>query len=173
MQADPSLRDIPVIVLTAQVLNQSDMARLNRGVTTVLSKGLLTTEETLAHIERMLAHSKKLGTDGQRVVRKVMAYIHEHYPEPLSRDELADYAGVSPRHLTRSFDEEVGISPITYLNRYRILEAKRLLQRGDRSITEVAREVGFSNSAYFAEMFRRETGVSPRDFQRREPGLNK
>ncbi|MCW5849682.1 MAG: substrate-binding domain-containing protein [Anaerolineae bacterium] len=173
MQADASLRDIPVIVLTAQVLTQTDMARLNQGVTTVLSKGLLTTEETLAHIERSLAHSKKLGSDVQRVVRKVMAYIHEHYADPLSRDELADYAGVSPRHLTRCFDEEVGISPITYLNRFRILEAKRLLVRGDKSITEVAIEVGFSNSAYFAEMFRRETGVSPRDFQRREPGPSK
>ena len=166
MQADPALCDIPVIVLTAQVLTQADMARLNQGVTTVLRKGLLTTEETLAQLERALAHSKRLGTDVQRVVRKAMGYIHEHYAEPLSRDAVADYVGVSPRHLTRCFDEEVGISPITYLNRYRILAAKRLLQRGDKSITEVAREVGFSNSAYFAEMFRRETGVSPRDFQR-------
>lgn len=173
MQANEKLRTIPVIVLTAQVLTQADMERLNQGVEAVLSKGLFTSQETMAHIEQALAHHQRLSTDTRQVVRKAMAYIHEHYAESVTREQLADYVGVSPRHLTRCFDEETGIAPMTYLNRYRILQAKRLLRLGAKSIVAIAAEVGFSTSAYFAEVFRREVGLSPREYQRQELGSAK
>ncbi|MFN8471156.1 MAG: substrate-binding domain-containing protein [Anaerolineae bacterium] len=173
MQSDEKLRTIPVIVLTAQVLTQADMERLNQGVEAVLSKGLFTSQETLAHVEQALSHHQRLNTDTRRVVRRAMAYIHEHYAESLTREDLAAYVGVSPRHLTRCFDEEVGIAPMAYLNRYRILQAKRLLRRGTKSIVAIASEVGFSTSAYFAEVFRREVGLSPREYQRQEAGSGK
>jgi signal transduction histidine kinase/DNA-binding LacI/PurR family transcriptional regulator/AraC-like DNA-binding protein/ActR/RegA family two-component response regulator len=166
MQADERTRTIPVIVLTAQLLTQEDMARLNQGVTAVLEKGLFSTEETLAHIEQTLARNKSLGNDMQRTVRQVMAYIHEHYAEPISREDMAAYGGVSARHLTRCFSQDVGVSPITYLNRYRVKQAKRLLLAQDRSITQIAGDVGFSDSSYFARVFRNEMGVSPRAYQR-------
>jgi signal transduction histidine kinase/DNA-binding LacI/PurR family transcriptional regulator/AraC-like DNA-binding protein len=166
MQADERTRAIPVVVLTAQLLTQEDMARLNRGVAAVLEKGLFSTDETLAHIEQTLARNKSLGSDTRRVMRRVMAYIHEHYAEPITRQDMAACAGVSPRHLTRCFCQEVGVSPIAYLNRYRVKQAKQLLQAHDRSITQVARDVGFSDSGYFARVFRKEVGVSPRAYQR-------
>jgi AraC-like DNA-binding protein len=142
------------------------MARLNRSVTSILEKGLFNVQETLAHIEQALARSKNLGSETQRIVRKVMAYIHEHHAEPISREDMAAYVGVSARHLTRCFNQEVGVSPITYLSRYRVMQAKRLLEAGDKSITEIAEAVGFSSSNYFADAFRREVGLSPRDYQR-------
>ena len=168
MQQDAAMREIPVIVLTAQTLTQPDMARLNRGVTTILEKGLFNAQETLAHIEQALAQSKNLGGEAQRIVRKVMAYIHEHYADPISRKDMAAYAGVSVRHLTRCFRQEVGVSSTTYLNRYRVKQAKQLLRRGDKNVTQVAGAVGFSDSGYFARVFRRETGVSPRAYQQRQ-----
>jgi len=166
MQENESLRGIPVIVLTAQVLTQKEMARLNRGVAVVLENGLFTAKETLAYIEQTLARNRCLGSETQRMVRKVMAYIHEHYAEPISREDMASYVGVSARHLTRCFNQEVGVSPITYLNRYRVKQAKRLLESGDKTITEIAEAVGFSSSTYFSDVFRREMGLSPRDYQR-------
>jgi AraC-like DNA-binding protein len=165
MQDNERTRGIPVVVLTAQRLTQEDMARLNRGVATVLEKGIFTAPETLMHIEQALARNKRLGSETRRTVRKVMAYIHEHYEEPLSREKMARYAGVSVRHLTRCFCQEVGISPITYLNRYRIKQAKRLLDEGDKNVTEVAEAVGFSDGGYFSRVFRREVGISPRDYR--------
>ncbi|MBN1218032.1 MAG: substrate-binding domain-containing protein [Anaerolineae bacterium] len=166
MQEDERIRSIPVIVLTAQMLTQEDMARLNRSVAAVLEKGLFSPEETLAHIEQVLARNKNLGSEIQRTVRKVMAYIHEHYAQPISREDMAAHAGISARYLTRCFQQEMGVSPITYLNRYRIKQAKLLLQAGEKNITEVADAVGFSNNSYFARVFRREVGLSPRDYQR-------
>jgi AraC-like DNA-binding protein len=170
MQKDEKTRGIPVVVLTAQRLTQEDMARLNQGVTTVLEKGIFSAEETLMHIEQALARDRRLGSHTQRTMRKVMALIHEHYADSLSRDKMAQHIGVSTRHLTRSFCQEVGISPIAYLNRYRIKQAKRLLDAKNSSITQVAHAVGYSDSSYFVKVFRREVGLSPRDYQAR--GVN-
>jgi CheY-like chemotaxis protein len=166
MQADARLRDVPVIVLTAQTLTQEDMVRLNRGVAAVLAKGVFTAQETLAHIEQTLSRSKRLGSETQRLVRKAMAYIHEHYPEPISREELAAHTGVSERHLNRCFLQETGMAPIAYLNRFRIQKAKCLLKENDRTITDVMGATGFSDSSYFTRVFRREVGQSPSEFQR-------
>ena len=138
----------------------------------VLQKGLFTAEETLAHIEQALARNKRLGSETQRMVRQVMAYIHEHYAEPLAREDMASHVGVSARHLTRCFQQEVGLSPIAYLNRYRVKQAKQLLEAGDSSITEVAEAVGFASSGYFTDAFRREVGMSPREYQRRNLAPN-
>lgn len=168
MQADKRLRDIPVIVLTAQHLTGEEMALLNQSVTAVLSKGVFTTQETLAHIEQALARHKRLGTETQRLVRKVMAFIHEYYAQPISRDELARNAGVSERHLNRCFLQETGMAPLTYLTRYRIQQAKALLEKGDLSITEVMGRVGYVESSHFTRVFHREVGVSPSAYKRGE-----
>ncbi|MBI5302671.1 MAG: substrate-binding domain-containing protein [Chloroflexi bacterium] len=168
MQENEKSRGIPVIVLTAQALTLKEMAQLNRGVAAVLQKGLFTAEETLEHIKQTLARNKRLGSETRRMVGRVMAFIHEHYAESISRDDMASYVGVSARHLTRCFHLEMGISPITYLNRFRVKKAKQLLEAGDQNITQVAEAVGFSSSNYFTDAFRREIGMSPRDYQRRQ-----
>jgi len=166
MQENAKLRGIPVIVLTAQVLTEKEMAHLNRSVSAVLQKGLFTTEETLTHIKQTLARNKRLGSEPRRMVSQVVAFIHENYAEPISREEMASRFGVSARHLTRCFHQEMGISPITYLNRYRVKKAKQLLEAGEQNITEIAEAVGFSSSNYFTDAFRREMGMSPRDYRR-------
>jgi len=136
--------NIPVIVLTRRVLTEEDMVRLNRGAASVLGKGLLSVQETLEHIEAALARQRRLGGWAQQIVRKAMAYIHEHYVEPLSLDYIAAHVGFSEQHLSRCFRKEIGITPVNYLRRYRIRQARALLEAGDRSITEAASEVDFS-----------------------------
>jgi AraC-like DNA-binding protein len=97
-----------------------------------------------------------------------MTYIHSHYAEPISLSNIAAFAGLSERHLNRSFRQEMGVTAISYLNRYRVRQARTLLQVGEMTITQVAGAVGFSDSNYFARVFRREVGVSPRAYQRGE-----
>ncbi|MFZ6030942.1 MAG: substrate-binding domain-containing protein [Chloroflexota bacterium] len=167
MQQDRRLQGIPVIILTAQRLSQREMEQLNCAVVSVLSKGVFTASETLVHIEHALARHKGLGSDVQRLVRKAMAYLHENYTRDVSRQELADYAGVSERHLNRCFLQETGLAPLTYLNRYRIQQAKLLLDEGSRTVTEVMGRVGFSESSYFTRMFRREVGISPSEYKKK------
>ncbi|MBN1873114.1 MAG: substrate-binding domain-containing protein [Anaerolineae bacterium] len=166
MRSEELSHNIPVIILTGQILTTEDMARLNRGVVSVLGKGLFTVNETLCHIETVLKRHQKTVAETQNIVLKAIAYIHTHYAAPLSREEIAAHIGLSERHLTRCFRQEMNITPITYLNRYRIQQAKALLEAGEKSITEIALMVGFSSGGYFTRVFRQETGLSPREYQR-------
>lgn len=164
MRDDPSLREVSVIVVTGQVLTEEDMERLNAGVTSVLSKGIFSAQETLEHVEAALARRRRINVDARQAVLKAMGFIHSHYSEAITRSDVAAHVGMSERHLTRCFTQEVGLTPITYLNRYRVQQAKELMQNGKRGITDIALEVGFSNSGYFTKVFRDETGLSPREF---------
>jgi signal transduction histidine kinase/DNA-binding response OmpR family regulator len=166
IRGDETSRDIPVIVLTGQVLTQADMARLNRGVMHVLKKGLFSVEETLSHIESALARNKQLGDDTQRLVRKAMAYIHEHHTAPISLKDVARSVGVSKEYLARCFHQETGMTLVTYLNRYRIDQAKARLAAGQQNLTEIGLDVGFSSGPYFSRVFRQEVGMSPSEYRR-------
>ncbi len=166
MREAEATRDTPVIVLTAKLLTEVDMVRLNRGVATVLEKGLFSVAETLAHIEEVLALNRKLGSEAQRLVRKAMAYLHEHYAEPLTREKIARYVGVSEDYLTHCFQHELRMPPITYLTRYRLNQAKALLADGALSVAEVAEAIGFSSEVYFSRVFKREVGVAPGAYRR-------
>jgi len=166
MRARERLRGIPVVVLTAQILTAPDMARLQRGVSAVLSKGMFSTGEVQKQIEAALARNKHLGTEAQRVTRQAMAYIHEHYGEPVTRGQLAQQVGLSERHLNRCFSIETGMPVMVYLNRYRVRQSKILLEKGEMNLTEIALTVGFSGSSHFSRVFRAEVGVSPGAYQR-------
>jgi AraC-like DNA-binding protein len=155
-----------VVVITGQSLTKEDMSRLNSGVASVLGKGMYSIKETFQHLADALAHKRKPGSESQHIALKAMAYIHANYTEPISRREVAAHVGLSERHFTRCFHHEVGLTPVTYLNRYRVKKAKALLDQGAKGITEIAVEVGFSSSSYFTRVFRDEVGVSPRDYVR-------
>jgi signal transduction histidine kinase/AraC-like DNA-binding protein len=165
MRERETMRDVPVIVITGQMLTADDIARLNQGVATVLSKGLFSLEETLAHVDTAIKRTRELSAQAQHLVRQAMAYIHEHYAEPISRQDLAGHVALSEDYMTFCFRKELGVTPIAYLNRYRVHQAKQLLADPLKSVTEIALEVGFSDSGYFSRVFRREVGVSPEAYR--------
>ncbi len=166
MRENTATREIPVIVVTGQALSEKDMARLNQGVAMVLGKGLFSVEETLAHVDAALERKRKLGSGAQRLVRQAMAYMHEHYAESISREDIARYVGMNEDYLTYCFRKELDMTPIAYLNRHRVNQARRLLKESEQSITEIALSVGFSDSGYFSRVFRREAGMSPESYRR-------
>jgi AraC-like DNA-binding protein/FixJ family two-component response regulator len=172
MQEDQRLRGIPTMVLSAHELTQQDMIHMDKNVAAVMGKGLFTAQETLAHIASVLARNKRLGSEPQRLVRQAMAFIHENYGEAISRSEIANTLNINEQYLTRCFNKELGVSPIVYLNRYRMRQARLLLEKGQLSVTQIALEVGFSSQSYFSRMFQREVGVTPKAYQRgeRSPG---
>ncbi len=160
-------RETAVIVLTSKTLTEADMVRLNRGVAMVMSKGLYGAHEMLGHIEAALARSLRLGSDSQRLVRKAMAYIHENYSGSLTRESLARHVNVSDGHLARCFRQETGLTPMIYLNRYRVHQAQTLLATTRQSVTAIALACGFSDVNYFSRVFRQETNQSPLSYRRK------
>ena len=165
MRRDESTRKIPVIVLTGQALDAQDMQRLNAKVSAVLGKGIYSQTELLAHVTEILQRRRKTGSESLRVTLKAMAYIHLNYACQISRKDIAEHVGLSERHLTRCFNLELGITPMTYLNRYRVKQARQLLEGGQTSIAQIAEQVGFSSGEYFSRVFREEVGISPREYE--------
>lgn len=166
MRTKPATRDIPVIVVTGQTLTEAEMARLNQGVATIMVKGLYSLDETLAHLETALDHRRKLSSDAQQLVRRAMAFLHANYAETLTRRDIAAHVGLDEDYLTYCFRQELGVTPIAYLNRYRVNLAKSLLKQSSKSITEIALAVGFADSGYFSRVFRREVGMAPDAYRR-------
>ncbi len=95
-----------------------------------------------------------------------MAYIHDHYWGDLTRKEIADHVGISQEYLSTCFRRESGLTLTVYLERYRIKQAKKLLETTDLSISEIAQEVGIHDSSYFGRIFRREIGITPVAFRK-------
>jgi len=94
-------------------------------------------------------------------------WLNANLSRPISIEDAADAVGVRPSHFRDQFRRETGFSPVEYLVRLRVREAKQRLLETDASITEIAYGLGFRSSQYFATVFRRHTGHSPRDFRRR------
>lgn len=97
---------------------------------------------------------------------KVMQWLGEHLDENISVSDLADVAGLSPSYFRRWFHREVGSSPRDYVTQLRIERSKRLLAESNRSITQIAMDLGYSTSAYFTAVFHGETGTTPSEFRR-------
>lgn len=166
MRAESQLRAVPVIVLSAQILTESDLSRLQQGVVSILSKGVFNADEVLAHLAAALSQAHRFGSAAQRIVRKAITYIHAHAAEPLLREHIAAHVGVHQDHLTDCFHQELGIPPMTYVLRFRIQQARALLETGNLSITAIALAVGFNDSAYFSRMFQRAVGMTPSAYRR-------
>jgi len=101
-----------------------------------------------------------------RRLEPVLRHIEEHFGDPLSLDQLADVAGVSPRHLCSLFREILHIRPFWHLNEVRINRSKRLLIE-DRtlSVSAIASACGYPNICYFNQLFKKNTGMSPTAFR--------
>ena len=165
MREAPWTHNIPVIVITGKDLTEADLARLNEGVAVVLQKGLFSPQETIVQMSAALERKRRLSADAQRLVRLAMLYMHENYAEPITRADIARHVNIAEDYLTFCFRQELGTTPIKYLQRYRIQQAKILLKSTTRSVAEIALTVGFSDSGYFTRIFHRETGIAPEIFR--------
>lgn len=96
--------------------------------------------------------------------KKILDYLNEHYAEPISLQDVADYMGISGTHVSRIIKNDIGETFITLLNKIRIKESVFLLKNGGYKVYEIAEMVGYSNYAYFYQIFKKHTGVSPKDY---------
>ncbi|SMD08653.1 transcriptional regulator, AraC family with amidase-like domain [Desulfocicer vacuolatum DSM 3385] len=89
------------------------------------------------------------------------------FEQAIPLDALASDLGISPRHFKRRFKKATGDSPLTYLQRVRIEAAKRKLETTMENITEITWQVGYEDSNSFRRLFRKYTGLSPREYRER------
>jgi AraC-like DNA-binding protein len=166
MRANSRTCHVPVLVISGQVLSAEDLKRLDHAQVVFQSKDILSEKETAAGVYRLLRGDDRLPQPTSLLVKQTIAYLQQNYAERLTRQQVAKAVGVSEDYLGRIFLQELGLSPMEYLNRYRIKEAKVLLSQTCASVTDIADQVGFDDPAYFSRAFRKQVGVSPRAYRK-------
>jgi AraC family transcriptional regulator, arabinose operon regulatory protein len=101
-------------------------------------------------------------------VVKALEQMRLYYHKPTRVAELASMAGMSESHFSRMFKAAMGTSPIDWLRRERINQAKRRLVESSDAIKEVAQQVGYSDQFFFSKDFKRMTTLTPTQFRQTE-----
>ncbi len=96
-----------------------------------------------------------------RKLRVMLDYLHEHFQEPLSLNELAKHTALSRESCCRLFKHMTGVTLSQYLTDYRIAQSLKYLADGSYSIANVAALCGFSNQSRYARAFRLKMGCNP------------
>nr|WP_255556173.1 helix-turn-helix transcriptional regulator [Brenneria sp. L3-3C-1] len=91
--------------------------------------------------------------------------MDEFLAEPFDLNQLAAICAMSRFHFSRAFHNTVGQNPSSWFIRRRAERAKKMLLETDMPIINIALAVGYDSPSHFAHVFRRETGVSPREYR--------
>lgn len=117
---------------------------------------------TMRHLDDATA-----AATGQSIGAFLTAYVAEHYMEPITLEALSERLHYSLPYVSKRFKEEVGISFVSYLQNYRVMQGCRLLTSSRRSLSEITEMVGYRDVKFFSALVKRMTGLSPTDFRRR------
>ena len=104
------------------------------------------------------------------IVETSLAYINEHFREPLTLEAIASNVSLSPYYFTRIFSAETGFTPHQYVIAARISFAKYQLQSGNLSVKEIAFLSGFNSESGFCSTFRKREGITPGEYRCRIQG---
>ncbi|EKN68805.1 methylphosphotriester-DNA alkyltransferase /transcriptional regulator [Neobacillus bataviensis LMG 21833] len=98
-------------------------------------------------------------------VALITEYIDKNYTEKLTLETLAEISHGSPYHLQRTFKKITGNTPVEYIQEVRINTAKKYLLQSGRTVSEIAKMVGISNTPYFFTLFKKMTDATPAHFR--------
>ena len=138
--------------LFEQFQNQPDLS--------LLENARLTFDFFLALKQEM----QLLKVEQNPLAKEIKNYLENHFSQDTSLEMLAEPFKLSTFKLIRLFEEAYHYPPMAYLRKYRISKSLELLWQG-KSVAETAAAVGFSNSNYFAKVFKAEMGMTPTEYK--------
>jgi two-component system, response regulator YesN len=100
-----------------------------------------------------------------QIVNKAKKIIEDYYCTEITLTEISSYVYVHPNYLSRVFKKEEGISVMEYIIQLRMEKAKDLLKRSETKVYEISEKLGYSSTAHFNRIFKRYTGVTPKEYQ--------
>lgn len=184
LKADPLTSHIPVILLTARSTEQQQAEGLRQGADAYLTKPF-SAEVLIAHIVSLLANRQKLKeafaaekqqtNDNHEQDEKLstpdkmfmdtlrQAILKNMSNTKLKMDDLGADMGISRVQLYRKVKAMTGMSPVELLKEMRLQRAMKLLKATDKTVAEVAYEVGFGTPGYFSSCFKKQYGKYPTD----------
>ena len=121
---------------------------------------------TLSEIITLIRNTEtKILYDEKNIVEKICAHIVQNLDADLSAEAVANEFHFSTSYLRHIFKKETGTSVTKFKRNQQLKKAKILLRSTDCKISDIAASCGFENPSYFAEVFVKEVGVSPKDYR--------
>ncbi len=116
--------------------------------------------------------SKNTDKSGHRVVRYTIEALQTRFSEDVGLDVIADELNISSPYLSRLFKAETGVNFKEYLTRLRLDKARKMLRETGLKVYEIADATGYPDQKYFSELFKKRTGMAPREYRMevRPPG---
>lgn len=179
LKADTATSHIPVILLTARSLSEQREEGYGTGADSYLTKPftgslLLARIDNLIHSRTLLrslfsGNSKEeekeeemLGVQDQTFVTRLREVIRDNMGDSdFSVERIGEEIGLSRVQLYRKVKALTGQTPVELLRKARLERSRRLIEKTEKSVSEIAYEVGFTSPSYFNKCFKDEFGISP------------
>jgi transcriptional regulator GlxA family with amidase domain len=107
------------------------------------------------------------------LIAKCQEWIAQHYDRGSPVAAMVALSGLAERSFKRRFLRATGVSPLEYVHTLRLEEAKHMLETTDRSVEEIANEVGYEDASFFGRLFRRKVGLTPAQYRKRFQSLRR
>lgn len=121
-------------------------------------------QELLYWIMKNVRHHPE--SDSRTALDRTRSYIHNHYNENLTIEQLARMTEVSPKYFVDLFKKTYGKSAMDYVTEVRVNQAKKLMVRSDARLRDIAHQVGYNDEFYFSRKFKKEVGMSPSTYMK-------
>ena len=190
IKSNPSISDLPVILLTSKSEVSFRLEGLKKGADAFLAKPFSMEELHILidnltdnvrrlkgkfKVQQVKKHLETLDIKGndEHFLERVVMCINKSISDPsLSVTELARQVGVSRTHLHRQMKRLAGISCSDFIRNIRLEQAARLIKERKLNVSQVAYAVGFNSQTYFSSQFKQYFGVIPTDYENQQETVN-
>lgn len=104
------------------------------------------------------------------LIRMACDYIHKHYTENLTLNQIASHLNVHPVHLSRCFQQQLNKTYLEVLTAERMEAAMQMLKNDNLKVYEIGYALGYKKAAYFSSLFQKYTGLTPHDYRQLHQG---
>lgn len=122
--------------------------------------------QLLVLVRRRIEEGPRERRRAQKEIEQAVHYFHENFSHAIEIEDYARSQHMSMCWFIRSFKQYMGVPPLKYLTSIRIARAKELLSGTDIPVSEIGELVGYDNPLYFSKIFKKNTGLSPREYRR-------
>ena len=123
---------------------------------------ILQTETTQSYLDQDSNNDKK-----ESRIASIVNYIRQNIQEKMTVKDLSKKAYMSESTFYRAFKNELGVTPVDFINNLRLKMASALLRDSKKSIREIYMQCGFNSLSYFHRMFKKQFSMTPSDYQRK------
>jgi len=141
----------------------NDINGNNRDLLNLLSKTISLCSQIATNIEE--TDTNVSNSQVWPLIWNMTNFIHQKYSSKITIDDIASAGSVCRSKCCEIFKKYIGQTPNTYLTHHRIYESSKMLKESNRSIIEIALTCGFQNASYFAQVFHKETGFTPKEYR--------